>query len=168
MWSHANKNKKKKWHRFSRHLDRNCPLKRLEKAFQSIKSSKFSGVACSLPLEWARTLSAPSISQWLKNVWILHTQRLDSLCGSKVFAWKRFQWNFHWTFFFRVYLWLDDKGKKITKTNVSAPQYIDYVMTCCHNYLHDDAVFPTKYGEFKEKGGGEFKKTCREHITVKT
>ena len=71
-------------------------------------------------------------------------------------------------FFFRVYLWHDDKGKKITKTNVSAPQYIDYVMSCCHNYLHDDAVFPTKYGEFKEKGGGEFKKTCREHIIVKT
>lgn len=47
----------------------------------------------------------------------------------------------------RVYLWHDDKGKKITKTNVSAPQYIDYVMTCCHKYLHDDAVFPTKYGE---------------------
>lgn len=45
-----------------------------------------------------------------------------------------------------VYLWHDDKGKKITKTNVSAPQYIDYVMTCCHKYLHDDAVFPTKYG----------------------
>ena len=62
--------------------------------------------------------------------------------------------------FFRVYLWHDDKGKKITKTNVSAPQYIDYVMTCCHNYLHDDAVFPTKYGEFK--------KTRREHIIVKT
>ena len=55
---------------------------------------------------------------------------------------------FSLNFFFRVYLWLDDKGKKITKTNVSAPQYIDYVMTCCHNYLHDDAVFPTKYGEF--------------------
>ena len=45
--------------RFSWHLDRNCPLKTLEKAFQSIKSSKFSGVACPLPLVWARTLSAP-------------------------------------------------------------------------------------------------------------
>lgn len=45
-----------------------------------------------------------------------------------------------------IYLWHDDKGKKITKTNVSAPQYIDYVMTCCHKYIHDDAVFPTKYG----------------------
>ena len=48
-----------KRHRFSWHLDRNCPLKTLEKAFQSIKSSKFSGVACPLPLVWARTLSAP-------------------------------------------------------------------------------------------------------------
>ena len=46
-------------------------------------------------------------------------------------------------------MWHDDKGKKITKTNVSAPQYIDYVMTCCHKYLHDDAVFPTKFGELK-------------------
>lgn len=45
-----------------------------------------------------------------------------------------------------TYFWHDDKGKKSTKTNVSAPQYIDFVMTCCHKYLHDDAVFPTKYG----------------------
>lgn len=45
-----------------------------------------------------------------------------------------------------IYLWYDDKGKKITKTNVSAPQYIDYVMTFCHKSLHDDAVFPTKFG----------------------
>lgn len=45
-----------------------------------------------------------------------------------------------------MYFWHDDKGKKSTKTNVSAPQYIDFVMTCCHKYLHDDAVFPTKYG----------------------
>ena len=54
---------------------------------------------------------------------------------------------FFLSIFCRVYLWHDDKGKKITKTNVSAPQYIDFVMTCCHKYLHDDAVFPTKYGE---------------------
>ncbi|CAH3039943.1 unnamed protein product [Pocillopora meandrina] len=45
-----------------------------------------------------------------------------------------------------TYFWHDDKGKKITKTNVSAPQYIDLVLTCSHKYLHDDAVFPTKYG----------------------
>lgn len=44
-----------------------------------------------------------------------------------------------------TYFWHDDKGKKSTKTNVSAPQYIDFVMTC-HKYLHDNAVFPTKYG----------------------
>ena len=53
-----------------------------------------------------------------------------------------------WFLVFRIYSWYDDKGKKITKTNVSAPQYIDYVMTFCHKSLHDDAVFPTKFGKY--------------------
>ena len=92
-----------KRHRFSWHLDRNCPLKTLEKAFQSIKSSKFSGVACPLLLVWARTLSAPIHSLMIEKClsWFYILKRLDSLCGSKVFAWKRFQWNFHGTFFFQ-------------------------------------------------------------------
>ena len=95
-----------KRHRFSWHLDRNCPLKTLEKAFQSIKSSKFSGVACPLPLVWARTLSAPVHSLMIEKClsWFYILKRLDSLCGSKVFAWKSFQWNFHWTFFFSEYI----------------------------------------------------------------
>lgn len=106
-----------KRHWFSWHLDRNCPLKTLEKAFQSIKSSKFSGVACPLPLVWARTLSAPVHSSMIEKClsWFHILKRLDSLCGSKVFAWKRFQWNFHWTFFFQsifVAWWQRQKDNK--------------------------------------------------------
>lgn len=115
--------------------------------------------------------SHPQCSQHLSVIekCLDFTYWLDSLCEVLRFLLgKGSNGIFIEIFFFRVYLWHDDKGKKITKTNVSAPQYIDYVMSCSHNYLHDDAVFPTKYGEFKGKGGGEFKKTCREHIIVKT
>ncbi|EDO38953.1 predicted protein [Nematostella vectensis] len=44
-----------------------------------------------------------------------------------------------------TYLWCDDKGKK-TKASIAAPQYIDYVMTYVEKYVHDDAVFPSKFG----------------------
>ncbi|XP_065217845.1 MOB kinase activator-like 2 [Planococcus citri] len=43
---------------------------------------------------------------------------------------------------FRTYLWFDDKGKK---TRVSAPQYVDYVMTFTQKTINDEGVFPTKY-----------------------
>ncbi|XKL66024.1 hypothetical protein PGB90_009444 [Kerria lacca] len=43
---------------------------------------------------------------------------------------------------FRTYLWFDDKGKK---TRVSAPQYVDYVMTFTQKTINDEAIFPTKY-----------------------
>ncbi|KAK7582601.1 hypothetical protein V9T40_014046 [Parthenolecanium corni] len=42
----------------------------------------------------------------------------------------------------RTYLWFDDKGKK---TRLSAPQYVDYVMTFTQKTINDEAVFPTKY-----------------------
>jgi len=43
----------------------------------------------------------------------------------------------------RVYLWQDDKGKK---TKVSAPQYVDYVMTYVQKVVNDETTFPTKHG----------------------
>merc|ERR1712079_74894 len=43
----------------------------------------------------------------------------------------------------RVYMWLDDKGKK---SKLSAPQYVDYVMTYVQKVVNDEAMFPTKHG----------------------
>ena len=45
--------------------------------------------------------------------------------------------------FFRLYMWLDDKGKK---SKISAPQYVDYVMTYVQKVVNDEATFPTKHG----------------------
>jgi len=49
-----------------------------------------------------------------------------------------------WLFTNRVYQWTDDKGKK---SRLSAPQYIDYVMTYVQKTINDETVFPTKHGE---------------------
>lgn len=43
----------------------------------------------------------------------------------------------------RLYMWLDDKGKK---SKISAPQYVDYVMTYVQKVVNDEATFPTKHG----------------------
>ena len=40
-------------------------------------------------------------------------------------------------------MWLDDKGKK---SKLSAPQYVDYVMTYVQKVVNDETVFPTKHG----------------------
>ncbi|XP_031572534.1 MOB kinase activator 2-like isoform X2 [Actinia tenebrosa] len=44
-----------------------------------------------------------------------------------------------------TYLWYDEKGKK-TKTLIPAPQYIDYVMTYVEKHVHDNSIFPSKFG----------------------
>ena len=44
---------------------------------------------------------------------------------------------------FRTYLWLDEKGKK---NKLSAPQYVDYVMTYVQKVVNDESTFPTKHG----------------------
>lgn len=41
------------------------------------------------------------------------------------------------------YQWIDDKGKKC---KCSASQYIDYIMSFSQKHVHDETVFPTKYG----------------------
>ena len=46
-------------------------------------------------------------------------------------------------FHFRQYLWVDEKGKK---SRLSAPQYIDYIMTYVQKTINDEATFPTKHG----------------------
>jgi len=38
-------------------------------------------------------------------------------------------------------MWMDDKGKK---SRLSAPQYVDYVMTYVQKTANDEAIFPTK------------------------
>jgi len=43
----------------------------------------------------------------------------------------------------RTYLWLDEKGKK---NKLSAPQYVDYVMTYVQKVVNDESTFPTKHG----------------------
>jgi len=43
----------------------------------------------------------------------------------------------------RNHLWVDDKGKK---SRVSAPQYVDYVMTFVQKTINDETIFPTKHG----------------------
>ena len=40
-------------------------------------------------------------------------------------------------------MWVDDKGKK---SKISAPQYVDYVMTYVQKVVNDETVFPTKHG----------------------
>lgn len=42
----------------------------------------------------------------------------------------------------RFYLWVDEKGKRC---KLSAPQYIDYVMTYTQRTLNDESIFPTKF-----------------------
>lgn len=39
---------------------------------------------------------------------------------------------------------MDDKGKK---SRLSAPQYVDYVMTFVQKNLNDESIFPTKHGK---------------------
>merc|ERR1712141_480296 len=43
----------------------------------------------------------------------------------------------------RQYLWVDEKGKK---SRLSAPQYIDYIMTYVQKTINDEGTFPTKHG----------------------
>lgn len=42
----------------------------------------------------------------------------------------------------RQYHWIDERGKKI---RLSAPQYIDYVMTYAQRTVNDESIFPTKF-----------------------
>nr|CAG4646591.1 EOG090X0E0F [Macrothrix elegans] len=44
----------------------------------------------------------------------------------------------------RLYTWIDDRGKKI---RLSAPQYIDYVMTYAQRTVNDESIFPTKFAQ---------------------
>lgn len=43
----------------------------------------------------------------------------------------------------RQYLWVDEKGRK---SKLSAPQYIDYIMTYVQKTINDESTFPTKHG----------------------
>lgn len=43
----------------------------------------------------------------------------------------------------RTYMWVDEKGKK---SKLSAPQYVDYVMTYVQKTVNDELLFPTKHG----------------------
>jgi hypothetical protein len=43
----------------------------------------------------------------------------------------------------RQYQWVDEKGKK---SRLSAPQYIDYIMTYVQKSINDESTFPTKHG----------------------
>jgi len=43
----------------------------------------------------------------------------------------------------RQYLWVDEKGKK---TRLTAPQYVDLLMTYVQKTINDETIFPTKHG----------------------
>ena len=45
---------------------------------------------------------------------------------------------------FSQYLWVDEKGKK---TRLSAPQYVDLLMTYVQKTINDETIFPTKHGK---------------------
>ena len=60
-------------------LDRICPLRTLEKAFQSTKISKFSVGACPQTPLVAGPFSARMIRQWLKKKPFYILKKLDSL-----------------------------------------------------------------------------------------
>lgn len=50
-----------------------------------------------------------------------------------------------------TYLWAD--GVKIKKPiSVSAPEYVDYLMSWVESQLNDEAIFPIKFGEEGEQG----------------
>ncbi|KAG9510115.1 MOB kinase activator-like 2, partial [Fragariocoptes setiger] len=42
----------------------------------------------------------------------------------------------------KLYLWQDEKGKRLKLT---APHYIDYVMTFTQKTINDELIFPTKF-----------------------
>ena len=67
--SQANKNKHKNGNWFRQHLDRICPLRTLEMAFQSTKISKFSGGACPQTPLVAGPFNARLIRRWLKKTY---------------------------------------------------------------------------------------------------
>ena len=46
--------------------------------------------------------------------------------------------------FCRQYLWVDEKGKK---TRLTAPQYVDLLMTYVQKTINDESIFPTKHGQ---------------------
>lgn len=49
------------------------------------------------------------------------------------------------TYLCRQYQWQDEaKGKK---SKLSAPQYIDLVMSTCQKMLQDESLFPSKFGK---------------------
>ena len=48
----------------------------------------------------------------------------------------------------RQYTWIDERGKKI---RLSAPQYIDYVMTYAQRTVNDESIFPTKFGTYSSR-----------------
>jgi len=59
----------------------------------------------------------------------------------------------------RQYLWVDEKGKK---SRLSAPQYIDYIMTYVQKTINDEATFPTKHGnEFPTGFDSQIRKVHR-------
>ena len=77
--SHANKNKHTNENWVRQHLDRICPLRTLEMAFQSVKISKFSGGACPQTPLVAAPFSASLIRRSLKKNPRFYILRLDSL-----------------------------------------------------------------------------------------
>ena len=77
--SHANKNKHTNENWVRQHLDRICPLRTLEMAFQSVKISKFSGGACPQTPLVAAPFSANLIRRSLKKTPPFYILKLDSL-----------------------------------------------------------------------------------------
>ena len=83
MWKHANKNRHKNNTQFSEHFRKKSPSQNTRIAFQSIKISKFSRIACFQTPLVARTLGAHVIRRLFKN-----TSRLYVLTGWTVWLLK--------------------------------------------------------------------------------
>ena len=68
---------------------------------------------------------------------------LDSFLTKEKSSNERMKIKFY-DFFFRQYLWVDEKGKK---SRLSANQYIDFSMSYVQKTINDEATFPTKHGK---------------------
>ena len=81
MWKHTDKIRHKNNNQVSKHCRKKLPSKNTRIVFQSIKISKFSGVASFQTPLAARTLGAHVIRWLLKNIPILHSQKIGlSVC----------------------------------------------------------------------------------------
>ena len=169
MWKRANKNKHKNNTQFSEHFRKKSPSQNTRIAFQSIKISKFSRIACFQAPLVARTLRAHVIRQLFKKyIPIVRTHRLDCLT-IKNWKWKIYKvifnfwyiWSFaasacgrHWTIRTqKKKLWHSGYSGRQKKywTNVKTTPNMDRVMGTWFGLLNNRHMIKNTELEFKHR-----------------